>query len=441
MAKSDDFQLRYVVPRGLLARALLIIVVPLIGVQVVSGIIFYDRHWSHVSSHRANSLAGEIAMIIDVTRGGRESGAADIILLSARNMDIHVDFEPGGALEDPSYEPSGFLENTLAKALREIVQRPFNLSTDFTDERIFVAVQLEDEVIHIDANLERLISSTTKIFIFWMSGTSVVLFALATVFMSKQVGPIRRLARAAENFGKGRDVPDFKPTGASEVRQAATAFLAMRERIKRQIEQRTEMLAGVSHDLRTPLTRMKLQLAMQRNHPDIGDLTVDVHEMERMIDGYLDFARGEGGEEPEAADVAVALDAAVKAVGGEGAVDVELEADQGIEIQLRRDAFRRCMVNLIANAKRFGSRVLVAAHRSGDTIEITVDDDGPGIPSAQREEAFRPFVRLDQSRNLDHGGSGLGLAIARDIARSHGGELNLLDSPLGGLRARLQLPV
>ena len=235
--------------------------------------------------------------------------------------------------------------------------------------------------------------------------------------------------------------PILKPTGAAEVRQAAAAFLAMRDRIKRQIAQRTEMLAGVSHDLRTPLTRMKLQLAMLRDHPDAGDLAIDVQEMERMVDGYLDFAQGEGGEEPRPTDVAAALDQAVKAVSRDGAARVELEVEDGIEIPLRRDAFRRCVTNLVGNAMRFGSRVVVAARRSSDTVEITVDDNGPGIPPERRDDAFRPFVRLDQARNLDHGGSGLGLAIARDIARSHGGELDLLDGPLGGLRARLRLPV
>ncbi len=440
MAKTPDLHVPYVLPRGLLARALLIIVLPLIGVQVVSGIIFYDRHWANVSSHRANSLAGEIAMIIDVTRSGHD-GDANVILRSARNMDIQVDFEPGGQLAVPDFQPRGFLERTLAKSLRQYVGRPFNIHADVPAKRLMVSVQLPGEVIHVTTNVKRLISSTTKIFILWMAGTSIVLFALATVFMTKQVSPIQRLARAADNFGKGRDAPDFKPAGAAEVRQAAAAFLAMRERIKRQIEQRTEMLAGVSHDLRTPLTRMKLQLAMLRDHPDIGDLAYDVQEMERMIDGYLDFARGEGGEEPQSTDVAAALDSAVKAACYNGNAQVELDADSGIEIPLRRDAFRRCITNLVGNALRFGSQVMVAGRRSGGTVEITVDDDGPGIPAAQRDEAFRPFIRLDQSRNLDHGGSGLGLAIARDIARSHGGELDLLDSPLGGLRARLRLPV
>ena len=427
-------------PRGLFARALLIIVVPLVGVQVVSGIIFYDRHWAKVSSHRANSLAGEIAMIIDVTRSG-SSGDASVILRSARNMDIRVNFESGTTLAIPDYEPRGFLERTLAKSLRDIVNRPFFMRPDIPADRIIVSVQLSGEVIRVSANIERLISSTTKIFILWMTGSSIVLFALATVFMAKQISPIRRLARAADNFGKGRDVPDFKPTGAVEVRQAAAAFLAMRDRIKLQIEQRTEMLAGVSHDLRTPLTRMKLQLAMLGDHPDVGDLTIDVQEMERMVDGFLDFAQGEGGEEVRPTDIAVALDHAVRASSRDGDAQVELDVEDGIEIPLRRDAFRRCVTNLVGNAMRFGSRVVVAARRSSDIVEITVDDDGPGIPPGRRDEAFRPFVRLDHSRNLDHGGSGLGLAIARDIARSHGGELELLDGPLGGLRARLRLPV
>ncbi len=440
MAKLTGLQFRYMLPRSLLARALLIIVVPLVGVQVVSGIIFYDRHWANVSSHRANSLAGEIAMIIDVTRSG-SGGDPGVILHSARNMDIFVDFEPNATLAVPNYQPRGFLERTLAKSLGDIVQRPFSIETDIPTERIFISIQLPGEVVHVSANLERLISSTTKIFILWMAGTSIVLFALATVFMGKQVSPIRRLARAADNFGKGRDAPDFKPTGATEVRQAAAAFLAMRDRIKRQIEQRTEMLAGVSHDLRTPLTRMKLQLAMLRDRPDVGDLAIDVQEMERMVDGYLDFAQGEGGEEPQPTDVAVALDRAVKAVSCSGDARVELEVADGIEIPLRRDAFQRCVTNLVGNAMRFGSRVVVAARRSSDIVEITVDDDGPGIPPGRCDEAFRPFVRLDQSRNLDHGGAGLGLAIARDVARSHGGELDLLDGPLGGLRARLRLPV
>ncbi len=430
---------RQFLPKGLLARSLLIIVVPLVLLQVVSGIIFYDRHWAKVSSYRSNSLAGEIAMIIAMTRTN-PGEAGRVMREAARSMELVVDITDG-ALWDPAYAPSGFLENTLARSMRRIVRRPFLIEVLPIRERIVVSVQLPDQVIRVEANIKRLISSTTKIFILWMVGSSIVLFALATVFMGKQVSPIRHLARAAESFGLGRDTPDFKPSGATEVRQAAAAFLAMRDRIKRQIEQRTELLAGVSHDLRTPLTRMKLQLEMLRNSPDIGDLATDVVEMERMIDAYLDFARGQGGEEPLPADLGALLDESVRAAGCDGAAEVAVEVADEIEMPLRRDAFKRCMTNLVANAVRFGSRVVVAAQRRAELVEITVDDNGPGIPANQRADAFRPFVRLDQSRNLDHGGSGLGLAIARDIVHSHGGELDLQDSPLGGLRARLRLPV
>ncbi|MHA1564383.1 MAG: ATP-binding protein, partial [Alphaproteobacteria bacterium] len=262
----------------------------------------------------------------------------------------------------------------------------------------------------------------------------------ATLFMRNQVSPIKRLARAADNFGKGRDAPDFRPSGATEVRQAATAFLAMRDRIKRQIQQRTEMLAGVSHDLRTPLTRMKLQLAMFKKNPEIDDLSADVAEMERMVNGYLDFARGEGSEAPTRTDIIPVLEAVVHDARRAG-VTIDLTAQGPLELPLRQDAFRRCMTNLISNAARYGQRIVIAADRDGNTLKITVDDDGPGIPAAKREEAFRPFQRLDESRSPDTSGTGLGLSIARDIVHGHGGEISLAQSPLGGLRAVVSLPL
>ncbi|MEX2009649.1 MAG: ATP-binding protein, partial [Dongiaceae bacterium] len=252
--------------------------------------------------------------------------------------------------------------------------------------------------------------------------------------------PIRRLAAAADDFGKGRAVPDFKLEGATEVRQAAAAFNLMRNRIRRQIAQRTDMLAGVSHDLRTPLTRMKLQLAMLGDGPEVADLHADVAEMEKMLGGYLAFARGEGAEQPVPTDLGLLLRDLVAGALRDGAT-IELEAEPGLVVPLRPDAFRRCLTNLIGNARRHARTVAIRATRRGAAIEVTVDDDGPGIPPDQREEVFRPFYRLDLSRNPETGGVGLGLTIARDVIRGHGGELVLTDSPLGGLRARLRLPV
>jgi two-component system, OmpR family, osmolarity sensor histidine kinase EnvZ len=254
------------------------------------------------------------------------------------------------------------------------------------------------------------------------------------------VRAIRRLAAAAESFGKGRDVPNFKLEGATEVRQAATAFLKMRARIQRQITQRTEMLAGVSHDLRTPLTRMRLALEfLPSGGSAVDELKADVAAMERMVQGYLDFARGEGTEQPRGVDLAILIEEAAAAARREG-VEISLALPEQCLLPLRPDAMRRCIANLLSNARRYGSHIWVAALPVTDGFDVLVDDDGPGIPPAQREAVFRPFYRLDASRNPVTGGVGLGLTIARDVARGHGGELTLEESPQGGLRVRLHLP-
>jgi two-component system osmolarity sensor histidine kinase EnvZ len=271
-----------------------------------------------------------------------------------------------------------------------------------------------------------------------------VLIAVAIMFLRNQIRPIQQLALVADAFGKGRTVPDFKPYGAAEVRSAAQAFVTMRERIERYVQQRTEMLAGVSHDLKTPLTRLKLELAMMDDNPETQALHEDVVEMERMLDEYLDFARGEGGEDSETADVSdIVREAAASAARGRGAGPERLTVDAapGIELAVKRHALRRCATNLIDNALKYGAHVDVALKKNGRFVEILVDDDGPGIPESRREEAFRPFHRLDQGRNLQKGGVGLGLAIARDIARAHGGDLTLGKSDSGGLRAAIFLPV
>jgi two-component system osmolarity sensor histidine kinase EnvZ len=287
----------------------------------------------------------------------------------------------------------------------------------------------------------RLNSPTTTVFILWMTGSALVLFAIALLFMRNQIRSIRRLAVAADSFGKGRDVPNFKPEGASEVRQAAAAFLVMRERIQRALRQRTEMLAGVSHDLRTPLTRMKLALAMLGDGSEIDELRDDVAEMETMIDAYLAFARGEGTEPVQPCDLTRLLGEVVvgaRRAGGR----VELEAPDALTLPLRINGFKRCLTNLLGNSRRYASRAWLSARRINPAvIEIMLDDDGPGIPEAAREDVFKPFFRLDSSRNCETGGTGLGLAIARDVVRSHGGEITLDDSPQGGLRAIIRLPV
>jgi two-component system osmolarity sensor histidine kinase EnvZ len=360
----------------------------------------------------ARAVAGEVAVAIQLLgedpQQALESGELN---LAEAVLWFDISFQPAGILPDePPASDNSFLDRKLSDALERRLVYPFQIDTLSLSDLVAMKVQLPDGVMEVRVSRKRLFGSTTYIFVTWMVGSSIVLFVVATFFMRNQVRPIRRLAKAADHFGRGIDVPDFKPAGAAEVRLAASAFLQMRERIRRQIEQRTVMLAGVSHDLRTPLTRMKLQLAMAHESPEITSLASDVIEMEHMVEGYLAFAAGEGAEDPKTMFLS-------KLLG------------------------RRCLTNLLSNALRYGSQVQVRADLREKSLEITIDDDGPGIPAERRADAFKPFYRLDESRNPKTGGTGLGLAIARDVVRGHGGDLTLEDSPLGGLRARLRLPI
>ncbi len=433
--------LKRFLPKTLFGRSLLIIIMPLILLQVVTSWIFYDRHWDSITWRLATSIAGDIGLVLDQMRD--EPAQIEALFESAQTRtDLVMTLRPGEILPNApqDFDPT-WVDRMLGAALEEKVKRPYRLDLSGFREELVVDVQLADGVLRVVVPGSRLFSSTTYIFIIWMVGASLLLFAVASVFMRNQVRPIRRLAAAVDSFGKGREPEtDFKPEGAQEVRQAAQAFNLMSERIRRQVRQRTDMLSGVSHDLRTPLTRMKLQLAMLSKGPEIEALKTNVSEMENMVEGYLTFARGEGGEASSETD----LTALVREIGDRWKADgaeIDTHVEGKIVTWLKPEAFRRCLDNLIGNAHRYGGAIWVRCGKRGDAIEVAIDDDGPGIPENRREDAFRPFVRLDRARNLDIGGTGLGLSIARDIARVHGGELTLEDSPHGGLRARIRLPV
>jgi two-component system osmolarity sensor histidine kinase EnvZ len=331
------------------------------------------------------------------------------------------------------------VDEDLADALRARVGRPFSVDWASDPVSVLIRVQLPDSVLDVQAPRKRLYTGTIYLFFIWLVGSAVLLFSIAALFMRNQVRAIRRLAVAAEAFGMGRDIGPIKPEGATEVRQAGVAFNRMQERIRRFLQQRTEMLAGVSHDLRTPLTRLRLALAMLPEREELGeeiaDMTADVEEMERMIGGYLSFARGEGAEQASAVDLAHLLEDVAAGARRTGAA-VTLEVPAALSLRLRPDAVRRAITNLVDNACRHARHVALGAARFGPrTVQVTVDDDGPGIPPDRREGAFRPF------ESGTGGGMGLGLTIARDIVRAHGGEITLEDSPLGGLRARVTLPI
>ncbi len=425
-------------PHTLEGRTILILVIPAVVAQLITVYVFFERHFSALAVDLSHAVAGDVAMIIDEAELGPAS-RAHAFASAATALELSVDFEPGAKLSPETVQPwNPLIEPILATALAERVMRPFTIGAYGDDNWVEIRVQLDDGVLDVRSPQHRLFSYTAFVFILWVVAASLVLTWIAVIFMRNQVRPIRRLALAAESFGKGRDGIRLRPAGAREVRQAAAAFIVMRDRIRRQIVQRTEMLAGVSHDLRTPLTRMKLELALLEGGDGVDGLRADVVEMEQMIDAYLAFARGEGGETPVKTDLAQLLRDVVD--GFPGRDRVILNTASPIEIELRPFAMKRCLANLIGNALRYGHNVQVTAGAYAHAVSVIIDDDGPGIPRDNREEVFRAFFRLDPSRNAATGGVGLGLTIAQDIAHGHGGEINLEDSPLGGLRVVLTLP-
>ena len=436
------FSLKTYLPHSLFGRAILILVTPLVIVQCVAAFVFYDRVWDVVTRRLTTAVAGEIGMVVQLLGRYPDPATRNWIFETAANeSELRFNLKPNAILSrDGPPVGNGILERLLINALNERVRRPFQLNVWSDPADVLINVQLPEGVLYVRTPRGRLFTTTSYVFILWMVGSSFILFAIASVFMRNQVRPIQQLAAAAEEFGKGRDTPDFKPHGAAEVRRAAAAFVIMRERIRRFIAQRTEMLAGVSHDLRTPLTRMKLELAMLGDTPSVAGLKTDVADMERMVESYLAFVRGEGEEQTEATDLAKVLeDIATNAQRDGNSVSLTMVGD--LTLPLRPQAIKRSLINLVANATRHAAQVAISAERHNRAVEVVIDDDGPGIPPQAREEVFKPFYRLDPSRNPDTGGVGLGLTIARDVVSSHGGSIQLDTSPMGGLRARIRLPV
>ncbi|MFM8989611.1 MAG: ATP-binding protein [Alphaproteobacteria bacterium] len=429
-------------PRTLFARAVMITVLPLILVQAVAIFVFYDRVWETVTRRLTQAVAGEISVMIETWQRAPDFDArAATLATSAIRLGLLSEFRPGARIDRPMVDDGGgILERRLVDSLRERVGRPFALDVWNHPRNVSVDVAVDDGVMAISFARERVFTTTSYVMILWMIGSSILLFAVASVFMRNQVKPIRQLAVASEEFGKGRDVEDYRPSGASEVRQAGAAFVVMRERLRRFMLQRTEMLAGISHDLRTPLTRMKLELALLDESPSVAGLRADVTDMERMVESYLAFVRGDGEEQPVPTDLGRILADLVAGEQREGH-PVRLVTEGDLVVPLRPQAITRSIRNLLANATRHGARIELRAKRRERSVKILIDDDGPGIPSGSREDVFKPFFRLDSSRNPTTGGVGLGLTIARDVVRAHGGDIWLEDSPLGGLRARIKLPV
>lgn len=438
-------RIKKILPRSLLGRSMMILVTPVLIIQAFTTFMFFDRHWDTVTERMAFALAGEVAIIAD--RYEKDPSPQSVEMVTgyvSEYLDVDVRFEPGATITQKHHRYvfwTKIVADSLSLALDEKLNKPHNITLSIPEKWLEIDIQLDNGVLHVSAPIRRLFSSSSYIFLLWMIGSSIMMLVIAIIFMRNQIRPIRKLAVAAERFGKGQDVLFLKPSGAREVRAAARAFLTMKERLDRQIQQRTSMLAGVSHDLRTPLTRMKIELEMMGEREDVTNLKQDLEDMERMIDAYLEFVRGEGDEELQRVDLKDFT---------EGVVDAMMRSDhkihcnieEGISIMLRPVAFQRCLNNLIGNALKYADNVWIDGFKTQqNTILLLIEDDGPGVDEKHYEDLFRPFFRLETSRNKKTGGIGLGLPIAQDIVNGHGGDISLDRGSKGGLRVRIELPL
>ncbi len=431
-------------PKGLYTRALIIIIAPIVILQSILAFLFLDRHWDVVTRRLSTATAQDVAMLAATYELTKNKGSADLERLSdiARDqLHLTVRFVPGEELPVARSKPFfGFLDRYLSNEIRRQINKPYWIDTVGSSRHIEIRVKLDGAVMRVLALRAQLIPSNTHIFIVWMVVSATILLTVAVLFLRNQIRPILALADAADRFGRGRPPPSgFRIRGAREVRLAAQAFLDMRDRIERHVEQRTIMLAGVSHDLRTVLTRFRLQLAMMRA-PNVEALKRDVDEMQQMLEDYVAFAKGDAGEKTRRVNVGRILEE-IQAEAAVSGAQIKLDVRQDpIIVALRRNGFKRALMNLVSNASRYADQIMVRTLKSRGWLTITVEDNGPGIPADKREDVFRPFHSLDGARNQNKKSTGLGLAIARDIVRGHGGDITLSESVLGGLKAVIRIP-
>ena len=431
-------------PKTLFFRTMLLIFIPLIVVQVVSVVMFFDGSWSRMGRRLSDNLTSDMSFIMEQVNRN-PSRLKEMQALSSQKFGMEFEYYSNqdklkaiSKVRKANRMIVGYLEESLEKAFPKA---EINIFEGKADKDLVVMIDSDQGLYRFLTTRKKIFSTSIFMFVVWMVGTSILLFLVAVLFLRIQVRSIAELAQVAEDFGKGIDNKDFKPYGSSEVRKAALAFIKMKERIQRQISERTQMLAGVSHDLRTPLTRMKLQAAMMPDGDDKKDFLSDIDEMEKMLDGYLSFVRGEGGEKSSFVDVNEMILSIINKFRNKKALIRYSTNDQVSAIQGREQALKRALTNVISNAFRYGKTIAVKLESNDKKLMIAIEDDGPGIPKDKREDVFKAFYRLENSRNKETGGVGLGLSIAKDVITSHGGTIELDDSSLGGLKVLVSIPL
>ncbi len=440
--RAFQISLSKISPKGLFARSLLIIVLPIALMQILVTYVFFDLHWGQVSKFLSEGAAGDVAYITqNYLKNPSRENLETLREEAQSNLRLSVALQENAQL--PKFQRKAkipALDRTLNAALQANLKTEYWFDTVRYPDYVDIRVKIPNGVLRFLAYRDRVFASTGGIFFLWLVGASVLLATVSVLFIRNQVRPIERLANAAESFGRGESV-ELKLAGSREIRRASQAFLDMRARIARHIEQRTNILAGVSHDLRTPLTRLKLELAMMQDSEELQAAKSDLKLMEEMLDEYLDFARGQWAEGTEEIDLAQIANRVFEKFSRNNENLKSLPCDKELKISGRALSLERLLANLLENALFYGKNAQISCEKDDKCAYVLIDDDGPGLSETDRDKVLNPFTRLDNSRNQNKKGVGLGLSIARDIAHSHGGEIFLEASPMGGLRAKLRLPL
>ena len=434
--KKNLRKFKDVLPKGLYSRSLLIIIIPVVVLQGILTFVFLDRHWQLVTRKLSSAVASEIATFIDVVPS---LGLNKVIELSERFYDAEVNYIPNKKIISNPPKPINLVENTLSKELSKNMNNSFWVDAHTYEKRVIVQIEKKEGIYEFIIPRRNVYATNSHIFLVWMVISSLLLVSVAVIFMRQQIKPIEKLSKAAQQFGLGKKMENFKPSGATEVRRAAEAYLKMQERIERFIEQRTLMLAGVSHDLRTPLTRLKLQIEMLSDDKTNIELLSDVNEMQKMLENYLDFAEDVTREKATKTDLKKMINEIIDSESSKSkTIEFNIKNDEPIFFECRTIAMKRCITNLLNNACSYGDRIRIALEKKKDVIDISIEDNGPGIDKSDYDKAIKPFIRLDSSRNQNIPGSGLGLSISQDITSNHGGKLIMSKSNLGGLKVQLK---
>ena len=429
--------IKKIIPSTLIGRSIIIIFVPIIIIVLLTSFVFYQTSWSIISKRLTESVAADINVLVKLINSNLANNAINIANQDFK-MKINI-INDKQLLSSKFSLNSGILSNRLNQSLSNL-KKKFDYDLSNLEEGVLIYIQIEEDILEINVDKDRLYSESAFVFLLWMIFASIILFFMSYFLMSRQLRPLKRLAIIAETFGRGLDAPDIKTAGAYEIRQTANAFNQMRTRIKRFLKQRTEMLAGVSHDLRTPLTRMKLQISLMKDEKAKSELEVDVNEMTSMLDSYVSFVKTESPEPIETIIINELIGDIVKTVEKNG-VELTIKEKNTIQTSGRQIQLKRAFNNIIDNSQRYAKKIEIILYTNEKDCVIEFNDDGEGIPRDKYEDVFKPFFTLDPSRNKLKGESGLGLTITRDIIRSHGGDVKLSESNLGGLQLKVLLPL